>query len=138
LLSLLPLVGACPSDDSDDDAGEDSANATSAADDTATSNAESTAATSGPDDDGGSGADDANTTAPADDGGEGSCVEAGGACTELDYCGSWNCLCLNSGTEFMTIGSCNDGTCSTDGNEVCEGICTPNGGVMTATDLGCE
>lgn len=69
-------------------------------------------------------------------GGASDCVEAGAACEPTDLCSTWSCTCV-SGFEFMTVGSCDAGTCTTNGTVVCDPVCMNNGGTMTAVDDGC-
>jgi hypothetical protein len=60
------------------------------------------------------------------------------ACGPQDYCNTWLCTCNAGKAEFMTIGSCVDGTCEADGNAACEAVCAAGGGVDIAADGGCE
>ena len=130
-LASLLLVGtlACGGDDGDDD-GSDAVDA--ANEDAPASEDFGPADSVDPDDDGGSTAADSTTT-----GGAGGCVEAGQACTPNDLCNTWICTCNAGATEFMTIGSCENGTCTADGNVACEAICQQSGGVASSFDAGC-
>lgn len=44
---------------------------------------------------------------------------------------------MNSETEFMTIGICDQGTCEEFGALACTPICEPNGGISSVVDGGC-
>ena len=80
---------------------------------------------------------DAASSSGADDG-AGGCVEVGQACTTADFCSTWICVCNAGATEFMTVGTCESGTCPTNGTSACEPICANSGGVAMATDGGCR
>jgi hypothetical protein len=77
-----------------------------------------------------------STSSSATGAGGGSCKTAGELCGPEDHCNAWTCHCLNSTTDFDTLGWCEDGICSS-GEKACESICAPNGGVMEAIDGGC-
>lgn len=138
-ISTLVLSFACGGDDGDDDTGNDSnGDETPASDDFAPMDADASVSADdgGTTDGGGSTGVDASSGA-ADSTGGGACIGAGEACTPNDLCNSWLCTCAAGETEFMTVGSCENGTCTTDGNAVCEPICMNSGGVAMAVDGGC-
>lgn len=127
-LASLALVAilACGGDDGDGTEGDD------AADEDAPASEDFGPADSNGDDEGGSSAGDSTST-----GGAGGCVEAGQACSPGDLCNSWICTCNAGATEFMTVGSCDEGTCTADGDLACEAICQQSGGVASSFDAGC-
>jgi hypothetical protein len=134
--ALFGVVG-CGDDENDDDVA-DSANDEMPGDDDGDdgdSTAGDDAADDAADDDGSasSGAD----AADAGSEGGGACVGPGEPCGPNDYCNTWLCACLNSQTEFMTIGVCDEGVCEPNGTLACTPICEPNGGIASVVDGGC-
>ena len=115
-----------------DDGGDDGSDAPDTADDETPASDDFAPQDTGDDDGGSTGADSTST------GGAGGCVEAGQACTAADYCNTWICTCNAGATELMTIGSCDNGTCTADGNAACEAICQQSGGVASSFDAGCS
>jgi hypothetical protein len=125
------VLAACSDDDGGDDAAETAGDTTPADDDFAPGDtSEGSTSTSG------------SETGSADSNGDTTstnvpCAGAGEPCDMNTLCNSWVCTCNAGATEFMTIGTCNAGVCTADGNDVCSPICTPSGGVAMAVDAGC-
>jgi len=146
-LLISALLSACGGDDDGEDGNDDAADDSASGDETPASDDfapgeddDASASNSGGSTGGSAGdtgsADGASSSSGAGEGG-GGCVEAGGSCTTMDYCSTWICVCNAGATEFMTVGTCESGVCSTDGTAVCDPICANSGGVAMATDAGC-